>query len=65
MAKQNDAQPEDPSDWTELVQTRISPKAERLLSERLVKGSSMMKVSRAAWLRELIYKDLGLLPGKD
>lgn len=45
------------ADWTELVQTRISPRAENLLVAKL---SRIQQSSRAAYLRRLIYLDIGL-----
>lgn len=52
--------PESPQDWTELVQTRISPAAAAELEKRL--AAETMKPSKAHYVRVLIYKDLGLIP---
>lgn len=52
--------PESPQDWTELVQTRISPAAKAELEKRL--AAETMKPSMAHYVRVLIYKDLGLIP---
>lgn len=48
---------ESPSDWTELVQTRISPAAEAELEARM---KAAMAPSKAHFLRVLIYQGLGL-----
>lgn len=45
-------------DETELVQTRVSPRAAKLLDDRLKHDGR----SRAGWLRWLVYKELGLTP---
>lgn len=50
---------ETPHDWTELVQTRISPAARTRLEERL--AAETMKPSMAHYVRVLIYQDLGLI----
>lgn len=48
---------ESPDDWTELVQTRISPKALKALEEL---SAESMSPSKAATVRKLIYVGLGL-----
>lgn len=48
---------ETPDDWTELVQTRISPRAQKALEEKIAKD---MSPSKAHTLRRLIYVGLGL-----
>jgi hypothetical protein len=53
---------ETPHDWTELVQTRISPAARAKLEERL--AAETMKPSLAHYVRVLIYKDLGIVKEK-
>ena len=47
----------DPSDETELVQTRVHKKALELLEAK----AGAAAISRSAWVRRLIYKELGLL----
>lgn len=51
------AKPEGSDDWTESLITRVSPKAKRILNEKL---ASKGGVSAAAWLRDLIYRELGI-----
>lgn len=62
MTKQRDSEksaaPEDPKEWTKLVQTRISQKADDLLNAKVRAAMS----SGAAYVRKLIYRDLGILP---
>ena len=48
---------ESPADWTELVQTRISPAAEAALEAQM---KDAMAPSKSHFLRVLIYKGLGL-----
>lgn len=49
---------EGPDDWTELMQTRISPRARKLLDEQMKKN---MSPSYAVAVRKLIYQGLGLI----
>lgn len=49
---------ETPDDWTELVQTRISPRARKVLEDRIAKD---MSPSKAHTLRQLIYIGLGIV----
>jgi hypothetical protein len=50
------------SDWTIAAQTRISQRAHGLLTQKL---NGQMLGSTANYLRMLIYRDLGIMPGKD
>lgn len=56
------SKPEQPDEWTQPVATRISKKAEKALADKLAKSVSS---SRAAYVRHLIYRDLGLLPTEE
>jgi hypothetical protein len=42
---------------SELVQTHISKDADKMLRQRVEKAA----LSKSAWLRRLIYRELGLL----
>lgn len=57
MAKRDTA--ESPSDWTELLSTRVSPRAKKLVGDRLNARGGM---SQSAWVRELVYRELGIIP---
>lgn len=48
---------DDSTDETELVQTRVNKKAHLLLDAR----ADAAAISRSAYIRRLIYKELGLL----
>lgn len=54
MASEN----ETPEDWSELIQTRISPRALKALDDL---SAESMSPSKAATVRKLIYIGLGLM----
>lgn len=50
---------ETPDDWTEVLTTRVSPHAKEVLRSKL---QSLQGVSQATYLRQLLYKELGIIP---
>lgn len=52
--------PETPSDWVEQIATRISSDALAKLDQKLGTGTIHETSSRSAYLRKLIYADLGI-----
>lgn len=49
---------EKPSDWTEPLITRVSKRASKAIEDKL---NALQGVSRSAYLRQLVYRDLGFL----
>lgn len=58
MAKQgvSPRNAEKPADWTEVVLTRVSKRADKLLNDKV----SASMGSRSAYIRKLLYEHLGI-----
>jgi hypothetical protein len=57
------AKPEVSSDWTEPVMTRVSSRAKKALEQKLkeLQSQSGFVVSQAAYVRQVLYKALGII----
>lgn len=51
---------ETPVDWTEQIATRVSKAALAKLDQKLGTGTVQQTSSRAAYMRKLLYIDLGI-----